>query len=302
MTTTILLAPSADLARQTLAAAPVALTVEAEYGAFVAEGAVYTAAHHQPAGSPHAGRHVTPDGRPSPCNDTGIPVVPTGTILVSHVDLDTFGGCLRALGKKGLFGVEYQSFWDLAEFIDVSGAHKIGASGASEQDIRRLNAFWAWSKTNTPRYPRDTVTDVTDIVLKANVSLTAILLGDEDYLVPGDAFRAADHALNTRTFNRVESSIIVRVAEVPADFCNHLYTTPSGEPARAVASYNKALGSVTISLADPVPGVSCRSLVQGLWGPEAGGHDGIAGSPRESDLGLAGLEAAVAALDEALSR
>ena len=303
MTPTVLLAPSADLAKQVLSEKSVALTVEAEYGSYVAEGATYTAAHHQPAGTKYAGRHVASGGRPSPCNDPSIPLVGEGTILVSHVDLDTFGGCLRALGQSGLFLPGHQSFWDLAEFVDVRGPHKLGESGASEEDLRRLYAFWAWSKSpkGTPRFPRDSVTDVTAVVTEAGDVLADILHGDPRWLVAGDALKASEDDLNRRTFLRNDGAVIVRIAGFSRDFANHLYAGPDGKSAQAVACYNKENGSVTISLADPVPGVSCRVIVQSLWGPEAGGHDGIAGSPREKDMGEVGLLAAVRALQAALA-
>jgi hypothetical protein len=296
--TRVILAPSADLAHRVLETEDVVLTVEAEYGAFVAEGRLYTAAHHQPAGTKYAGTHVG-GTRSSPCNDTNIPVLDggDGAVLVSHVDLDTFGGCLRALGGfEGLF--VYKGFWTLAEFVDVRGPHKLGRSGASERDLRALYAFWAWSKAS-PRLPRDQVTDVTDLVRSAGAALVKILAGDTEMLAAGDAMRAAETDLNRRTFVRRDGPIIVRIAEVGRDFCNHLYADPSGAPASAVACYNRENGSVTISLADLVPGVSCRAIVQSLWGPEAGGHDGIAGSPRGQDMTEAGLRAVV---DELLTR
>jgi len=59
MSITVFHSTSPDLLRT---AAP-HLTVEAEYGATVVEGTLYTAAHHQPAGSPFAGDHVVAGGR-----------------------------------------------------------------------------------------------------------------------------------------------------------------------------------------------------------------------------------------------
>jgi hypothetical protein len=54
----------------------------------------------------------------------------------------------------------------------------------------------------------------------------------------------------------------------------------------AVVTFNTKFKSVTVSIADPQPGFSCREFVQKLWGPEAGGHDGIAGSPRGREMTL----------------
>ncbi len=296
-----LLAPSADLARHVLATEKVLLAVEAEYGSFVAEGRLWTAAHHQPAGSLYAGRHVVAGGRSSPCNDLGIPLLESGVVLISHFDLDTVGGCLRALpGFSDLFVPKYAPFWSAAEQVDVTGAHKLVVLGLDDLIVRRLRAFWAWSKA-LPRYPRDRITDVTEAIEDAGLALRRLLHANSTKMLEaGDKLKANEDDLNLRTFRRLDGSVIVRVAERAEDFCNALYTTPDGALCKAVAAYNRALGSVTISLCDPVPGVSCRQIVQALWGPEAGGHDGIAGSPREKDMGEAGLEEAVRALRSAI--
>lgn len=290
----VILAPSADIA----ASVPASITVEAEYGATVVEGSRYTAAHHQPAGSPFAGRHVVEGGRPSPCNDTNIPQALVGdTLLASHVDLDSLGGLLRATKGQDHPIFAEVSFWNLAEFVDVTGPHKLHGSGANDVDIRRLYAWWAWAKTGLPRFPHGEATDITDIVENVCAVLTAILEGDSIFLSFGDTFRSALDDLNGRTFVRIEGEVIVRKAVEAGDFCNHLYHTPTGESARAVASLNTATGSVTISLQDPdSETVSCRELLQKLWGMDAGGHKGIGGSPRGEVYGTAHLEQIVAEL------
>ena len=58
---------------------------------------------------------------------------------------------------------EVSGFWELAEFVDLNGPHKLGQSGASEENLRRLYAFWAWSRNYRVLSPRDgSVLDVTD--------------------------------------------------------------------------------------------------------------------------------------------
>lgn len=47
MALTFILAADSGIAHSILTSRLVALTVEAEYGAFVAQGSIYTAAHHQ---------------------------------------------------------------------------------------------------------------------------------------------------------------------------------------------------------------------------------------------------------------
>ena len=283
-------APSATIA----ATVEASITVEAEYGSVVAEGSVYTAAHHQRSG-PFAGRHVVAGGRPSPCNDDAIPVLESGTILVSHFDLDTLGGVLRAMGVCPVA----KSFWDLAEFIDVSGPHKLGLSGASDADVARIRAFWAWGQANRALWPRDAAMDITEYVSNAAQALARILSDDANLLAAGDAMVAREAALNAATFVGINNGVIVRKADA---FVNHLYCAPGESvPAKAVVTHNSKTGAITVSFADAVPGVTARAIVQGLWGMEAGGHDGIAASPRERVMTDADLAEAVAATVTALN-
>ena len=144
---------------------------------------------------------------------------------------------------------------------------------------------------------------MTEYVEAAWVALDAIRQSDEYLLAAGDEFRAAEDALNAASFKGLEGYVIRRES---AEFTNHLYVTPAGRISAAVVAVNEAQGSVTVSLADPVSGVSCRDVVQGLWGPTAGGHAGIAGSPREWTKNFYELRAeaarASAALNVALAR
>jgi len=311
----VLLAPNAKLAQQV----PAILTIEAEYGSIVWEGSRYTAAHHQPAGSIYAGRHLAGlalTGRPSPCNDPAIPVVESGIIGVSHLDLDTFGGVMRAHPVRGNewgngvgthFGPDAQAFWDLAERIDVNGAHRLPELCQDPTLVNRLNGFWAWSR-DRPRAPWDRVSDVTSEVDQAALVLLELFVDDPARIEAGQAFVAGEAALNERTFEYVTGIVggphaVVRHTEDRA-FVNHLYRTPGGDLHEAIVGWDRVAGIVTISIANPEewPHVSCRAIVQQLWGPEAGGHPGIAGGPRGLYLGEAEVERAVQALLAALGK
>jgi hypothetical protein len=291
-TIVVLFAPTADLAKVTIAN----ITVEAEYGSYVWEGSAYTAAHHQAEG-PYQGRHQGGD-QPSPCNNDCIPALTEGIIGVSHFDLDTLGGVLRAQGLGGFFGGRLTSFWELAEFVDCNGPHRLVEAYASEQDLRYLHAFWAWSSNH--RLPRAAeVTDVTEFFASAEAALRRILHEDVELLEAGQAFLAAGQKLNKDSLVQVMGGVVVRCAP---SFTNHLYSLPEGAPCRAVVAYNTHHGSITVSLADPIKGVSCREIVQALWGPEAGGHDGIAGSPRGQRMSVDSLAEAAAVLSAWLGR
>ena len=280
----VVLAPTADLA----ATVDAHVTVEAEYGSVVATGSVYTAAHHQPG----------MEALPAPCEDTGIPVLESGTVLVSHLDLDTIGGCLRTMDSSLMEAFAYDSFWKLAGFVDVNGPHKLGQADASEKDLARLYAFWAWKRTNVGQISRDECTDVTDLIWEAEGALSLILDGSHsngygnatELLAAGVQMRDDEAALNRSTMVETSSSVITRVTSFdPADgqgFCNHLYADVDGKPYAAVVAFAKCGGPITISLADAIEGVSCREVMQEMFGPEAGGHDGIAGSPRNERMSL----------------
>ena len=248
-------------------------TVEAEYGDDVVEGSVLTLAHHGPRA-----------GNQAPCLAT-IAGMEINVVGLSHLDLDSLGGCAAVIGRKP----EAPSFWALAAFIDTAGPHKLGQSGASAEDIRRLQAYWAWAEGHKTFAPRDgSVADVTEAVEAGIEVLTRILADDSDLLAAGDAFAAAEEALNKASFIEVIGGVVVRVGD---GFVNHLYTAPSGEVCRAVVGLRTDFHSCTVSLADPLPGVSACDIAQSVWGEGAGGNAGIAGSPRGQVMGLDDLVA-----------
>lgn len=269
-----------------LAAFSSTVTVEAEYGDFVVEGSILTLAHHG-----------SRSGNPAPClASNGVAGgQEVEAIGLSHLDLDSLGGLMAVLGVKP----EFSGFWILADFVDINGPHKLSQSGAEPQDVARLYAFWAWSQAHRLSPERDgSVTDVTEAVLEAVEVIQRICADDPDLLAQGEAFRLAEEALNKRSFVQLEGGVVVRVADA---FTNHLYLSPEGEVAKAVVAFNTTTGGITISLADPIVGVSAKDVVQALWGPAAGGHAGIAGSPRGQRMTLADLQAAFAAVQEAIA-
>jgi hypothetical protein len=279
----IFIANNADSLQWVLAQFLNTATVEAEYGDETIAGSIATLAHH--------GVNA---GNPAPCLAPNEEVIGLEVIGLSHLDLDALGGVLALLGKKP----DAESFWQLAAYVDVNGPHKLGVSSASDEDKRRLLAFWAWAQENRVSAPRDgSAQDITEQVSECAKALGNILAGDQEMLEAGDRFHEAGEKLNADSFVEFDGGVVTRVA---AAFTNHLYTTPDGEIGKAVVSLNPKLGNVTVSLADPVEGVSCRDIVQGLWGEEAGGHDGIAGSPRGQRMNIADLVKAQAAMCAAL--
>jgi hypothetical protein len=244
-------------------------TVEAEYGDRLVSGTIATLAHHGPRAA-----------QPAPCVADLVPA-PLDAIGLSHLDLDSLSGVLGLLGQRR---AQDQSFWQLAAYVDVHGAHRLDQAGASVVDRQRLVAWWAWHDAHPCYPPRDgSVLDATAAVRAASVVLSEILGDDANRLAAGPLWLAQRAQLNADSFVGWEGDVLLRAA--PA-FTNHLYQDPDGRVARAVVAFHQVHGALTVSLADPEPGVSCRQLVQELWGPLAGGHDGIAGSPRGARMGL----------------
>jgi hypothetical protein len=277
-------APTADVAR----AAEADVTIEAEYGSYVWEGSLFTAAHHQSEGK-YAGRHQG-GTQPAPCNNPSIPVLDEGIVGVSHMDLDTLGGVARAMGCNYLFD-GFESFWNLSEFVDVSGPHKLKNSGADASDLDRLYAFWAWSQAN--RLPRATeLTDITEYVINAIHALQRIMNLDAEMIEDGRAFKASEEALNKSSLVKVVNNVALRKA---GSFVNHLYTTVDGVECDLVLTLNTKFKSITLSSAQG--DVDCCATMQKVFGPDAGGHKGIAGSPRGVEFGSDDLDKVLAEID-----
>lgn len=263
-------------------------TVEAEYGDAVVEGSVLTMAHHGPR-----------TGQTAPCAYENGCAEDVEVVGLSHFDLDTLGGCTAILARKP----EGTTFWALAEFIDLNGAHKlhegIEKTGASDEDVAKLFAFWAWSRNFRVFPNRDgSVSDVTNKVIEGCNVLEKIMMGDEALLKAGTVYREAEGKLNADTLVEAKEGVVVRVS---SQFTNHLYNLPDGSAHAAVVSFTTTTGAVTVSFADSPKGKNARQIVQELWGELAGGHAGIAGSPRDRRMTLADLTAAVEATRAALS-
>ena len=276
MKTTIILAPTLELATQVQPH----ISVEAEYGDNVITGSRYTAAHHGSRAS-----------NPCPCVDGGIPLAEEGdVILVSHLDLDTIGGVGRALGHPVMSG-RHGMFWRLAAFVDTAGPHRL--QEARKWDVapsfrieRELHAYWAWGQENRgPRRDPSVIHDVTEEI-ERHLNVLLDIFGDAEdgeLLRQGDAFRTAGETLNAESYRDYDpvTGVVTRVS--PA-FTNHLYTTPEGEVGEAVVAFNSKTKSVTLSFASPDDPRHAAEIMRRVFGPDAGGHKGIAGSPRGVEL------------------
>lgn len=301
-----------------LASANPHVTVEAEYGDAVVQGSALTMAHHGPrAGGKCPCAYTVEEVRASFIGtivdyygeEQAVDNTPSEVVVgCSHFDLDTLGGCWAVLGYKYDTSPLAMAFWALAEFVDVNGPHRLAegraravalyGEAAADGAMTAIHAFWAWSQAN--RGPRVTA-ELVDLTahVKAAVDVLEHLLstahagmftdGSVDQVVQeardtfrgrledaGRAFAAAEDALHASSLYATSGPVALRVAD---SFVNHLYLPVQGA---AVVGFNPKFGSVTVSFADGAASpVSAVEIVQNLWGPLAGGHRGIAGSPRD---------------------
>lgn len=247
-------------------------TVEAEYGDVCVEGSVITLAHHG-----------SRSWNNPPCVHPNV-FLKLDVIGLSHVDLDSLGGVLALLSMKP----NCEDFWEAAGKIDVNGAHKIDKLEISEENKLRLYSWWAWNENNKLFAPRDgSIVVVNDWIEKAYYAILMIVDDDKEMLDAGREFMERGKELNEESFvdSYVNDDLNVVLRESDS-FVNHLYNGPDGSVYDIVVSFNTKLNSVTISKSDNYIPVNCRLAVQDLWGDKAGGHEGIAGSPRDRVMNL----------------
>ena len=246
-------------------------SVEAEYGDRVIAGNLFTLAHHAV-----SYRHM-----PAPCELENQHF--RGDILISHIDLDTIGGCLALYGIKP----EDDAFWRGAAFVDTRGPHRVHELPPAVQE--KLRAYWAYADSlEKSNYPG--LCDVTDEILKHGDVLARIVANDPE-LIQNGATWARDAE------SRVEACLVsenqwVRAFKTTGVFCNAAYYSPNlRKIIPAIVVWNEKWNSITLSFEDGGKRHDASVLAKKLWGDLAGGHAGIAGSPRGWKLTEAQLRA-----------
>ena len=241
-------------------------TVEAEYGEHVIEAPI-TLAHHV----------EKYKNCPAPCN-AKVEILPDNSvILISHIDLDTIGGCLALMGLKP----EDDKFWTAEEFIDVNGPQYISKLPQDIQD--QFNAYAEFSDKNRIQIPKD-ITDVIDIILQHGDVISKIISRDEELIQRGrEWIRGA--------VGRVERCLTVENAYVRVFNskegipCLGSYHSPmTGRDIPSTIVLNGKSKAISVAFADGGKQISAEDFVRSLWGQEAGGHSGIAGSPRGQEM------------------
>ena len=241
------------------------VTIEAEYGDVCVEGKILTLAHHG-----------SRSNNPAPCQLEN-QELSCDTILVSHLDLDTLGGIMAVLGiKKGL-----QSFWDDVAYIDVNGTHHMYKIPIKHQDL--INAYYCIAD-QIGRLPlaREEVLDVTETVKKFLEELNKLFTNEE---YRNEMIEKGREWAENKT-KQVENCLVketprIRCFVTDGVLCGASYYSPQFDTVcDATISMNTKFGSITLAFEDGGKEHNAVEIVQSLWGTEAGGRAGIAGSPR----------------------
>jgi hypothetical protein len=257
----VFLAPSMELAKSL--PQPTA-SVEAEYGSTVIEGRLYTLAHH-------VNIH-----NPAPCLFTNLehPLNENDIILVSHIDADTIGGCLALMGLKP----KDDEFWSAVAFIDVNGSHNEYMLNKRQQSM--LNALWAWNYIKPKKsFISDGICEVTSEILDYINVIDKIIAEDANIIEAGRVWYS-------EISDAIESCLYLETEEVRCFItrgvnCSASYYSKSKNKAlRATVVLNIKNSSIIIAFADGGEKFSAVDIVKSLWGSEAGGKPGIAGTPR----------------------
>jgi len=212
-------------------------------------------------------------------------------------------------------------FWALAACVDLNGPHKAqkfldehvgefpnapGYEGeralarwslrqeAADQAMAMIQAYWAWSQNHRVMAPREGNLDVTEQVREHMNMLLHLFMENSPQratlLAAGEAWAEAQASLDRESLVAEISTPVGMLLVRSADkFVNHLY----GPEGAMVLAYNPERGTVTLSReGDRVP-MDCCAVMQAVFGPGAGGHAGIAGSPRDMQILASGLRLAV---------
>jgi len=304
--TPVVLSNNLSMLREEISKYVDTVTVEAESGKVCVEGSRATLAHHGPR-----------SGRRCPClhGNSELEVLRRenriDVVGISHVDLDTVGGVMSVFGIKPEDTDFAREFWYVAGMVDTEGPHHIESflykTRNSTMLRKAFHAYWAFSQSEKGRiFPlrsgqpidvREEIQDHFDVInsLLQKENLWAehrdfefeypeswSKMSSMKLIQEGEVWAKAQADLDRESFKDDMGSVVLRVSD---KFVNHMYDSyESYDPYEGVVNFNPKEKKITISLGNPIGGVSCIEVAQKAWGEGAGGHDGIAGSPRGQEM------------------
>ena len=281
----VILAPKLELAKEIKAD----YTVEAEYGDYCIEGNKLTLAHHG-----------SRSGNPAPCNTQIDEKFDGGTILISHIDLDTIGGIMAIEGIKP----EYPEFWKAAEYIDINGPHHINE--IDSEISKKIDIYEYLSIQNRKKIlpERDNVSDVTEII-NGYIKNVYLSIDEKNPEYPKMQEETEKYFIDKK--NEIERKLTIenklyRVFETDGLFCNAAYYSEKNKNVvPVIIAYNSKFKSITLSFEDGGKEHDACAIMQHLFGKDAGGHPGIAGTPRGKEYEPADMYPIMAEIDRIMS-
>lgn len=258
------------------------VAIETEYGETCIVGSRYTAAHHGELSENLA-----------PCQDPHIPEVHDATVMLSHVDLDSILGVMATAGIRP----KDQNLLDAVAYVDVYGPQRVADLGENEQKF--FNAFYAWQLSDRKDHPSERLTDAKDITVDVERSVSAVnaiteayeqlvsqhpLTQEQEKLIQ-DGIDWHDNIAKAAEEKLIYEDENVRAFVTDGTPCSAAYESmTTGKVVPCTFVLNQKFGSITLALYDG--GIdqggkySAEKIMQSIFGPEAGGRSGIAGSPR----------------------
>lgn len=243
-------------------------TVGAEYGDDVIEGKLITLAH----------RAEKYKNNNAACNTDYVPLLQdNSTIIVSQLNLDTVAGIGALIGRKE----QDSNFWKDVEFLVLNGEHNLFQLDKTSRD--KYIAYKAYQQKN--KMPRITeITDVTEQALEYLDILGKIMNGDKQLIEEGKEW-------DKRAKEEIEECLVfendnIRVFDSPEGvFCSASYYSEERQKViPCTSTLNGRFKAITLAMADGGKELSAKEIVQKLWGSEAGGLAGIAGSPKLKEM------------------
>lgn len=263
----VLMAKDLETARRMESERIPVITVEAEYGLEVVEGQLHTMAHHIP------GWETAPSLQ---MNIKSFKFDQDDYILISHIDLDTVCGVMAAIG-------EYNVSEDIkagVNYVDCNGQHHLFDEVVSDEARRFILSYIGYAQKNRAPFGAEDVTEYVSAVISS--------LRTREFYEAGKAFVESRKAEAEASVVSILGSIalIEQKADSNAFGLNSEYILGGKEYDYVIVFSNK-FKSVTISARkgslDPK---NMAELVRVVFGPEAGGHHGIAGSSRGKEFSI----------------
>ena len=188
-------------------------------------------------------------------------------------------------------------FWQAAGYIDVNGPHHVHELDSREQD--KLNAIWAWN-ADQPRASRITEpTDVTEKIHEWKNAIENAIYYETEMIQRGEEW-------SKEVTKKVESCLYeenknTRSFVTQDVFCSSSYYSPNENrvfPNTVV--FNEKFKAITVANSDG--SLNAKEFMQSMYGPDAGGHPGIAGTPRGKEMTIEDFKNTIQAVEKFCER